>query len=179
MSRFEKMPLKIKDGVEIRLSDGKVCVKGKNGENEFVIPKEVDVKKEDEVLRVKPKTGASKEKSFVGLTWRLIENMMIGVTDGFSKELVLTGVGYRMNLKGNTINFQLGFSHDVSYPLPEGVKAEIDPKANSIKISGHDKQLVGSVADKIKMFRPIEPYKGKGFKFKDEYVIRKAGKTNA
>ena len=117
--------------------------------------------------------------ALLGLTRSLVANMVDGVTSGFSKVLEINGVGYRSELKGKVLNLSLGYSHPVEYPLPEGISAEVDAKANTITVSGIDKELVGATAAKIRSFRKPEPYKGKGIKYADERIMRKAGKTGA
>jgi large subunit ribosomal protein L6 len=117
--------------------------------------------------------------AFQGLMRSLIANMVDGVTNGFSKVLEINGVGYRAEVKGSTLNLSLGFSHPVVYPLPKGITAEVDKKANRITVSGIDKELVGTAAAEIRAFRKPEPYKGKGIKYADERIMRKAGKTGA
>jgi large subunit ribosomal protein L6 len=114
-----------------------------------------------------------------GLTRSLVANMVDGVSTGFSRVLEINGVGYRAELKGSTLNLSLGYSHPVEYPLPQGISAEVDAKANTITVSGIDKELVGATAAKIRSFREPEPYKGKGIKYADERIMRKAGKTGA
>ncbi len=118
-----------------------------------------------------------KANALQGLTRSLVANMVDGVTTGFSRVLEINGVGYRAELKGSTLNLSLGYSHPVEYPLPQGVSAEVDTKANTITVSGIDKELVGATAAKIRSFRQPEPYKGKGIKYADERIMRKAGKT--
>ena len=176
MSRYAKIPIEIAPEVEVLLDNTTVKAKGAKGELSFTLPQAVKVIKEDKWMRVGLKTETDKKSnSFVGLTFKMINNMIIGVSKGFEKTLEFSGVGYRMAVKGNVLNMQLGFSHDVNYEIPPGIQVEV--KQSSLTVSGIDKELVGRVADKIKSFRPIEPYKGKGIKYLGQYVLRKVGKA--
>ena len=176
MSRYSKIPIYIADGVEIEFDSDKIKAKGSKGELSFKLPAFVNVVKENNLVRVNLKDeNDTKNKSFVGLTFKMINNMIIGVTKGFEKILEFNGVGYRMSIKGNVLNMQLGFSHDINYNIPQAIKVEV--KQSTLIVSGIDKELVGRVADKIKSFRPIEPYKAKGIKYSGQYVLRKAGKA--
>jgi large subunit ribosomal protein L6 len=178
MARFSKLPLVIPEGVEITIKDKDISVKGKNGEMSYTLHDLVEVTQKENDLYFKSLTPKVRStESFVGLAYRLVNNLFIGVTEGFSKVLELNGVGYRMQVSGKVVNLQVGHSHEVKYNLPEGVEAKVD--GNKITISGMSKHMVGQVADDIKKYRPVEPYKGKGFRYEGEYVIRKAGKASA
>lgn len=176
MSRYQNKPLPVLTGIQVTMKDGLVTLKGAKGELQYQCPAHTKVTQDGSVLKVAAE-GDVKAGNLVGLTYRMLQNMMKGVTDGFMKELDLTGVGYRMAMKGQVLNLQLGFSHEINYEIPKGIAIEI--KQSRISIKGSDKQLVGQVADKIRAFRPVEPYKGKGFKYSDEQVRRKAGKSGA
>ena len=131
---------------------------------------------EGKVVSIKPKNNTQDTKRLWGMNRSLINNAIIGASTGYEKTLELSGVGYRAALKGNVLNLQLGFSHDINFDIPEGVKIQVE-KQITLKITGNDKQQVGMVAAQIKSFRPPEPYKGKGIKYKDEYIFRKEGKS--
>ena len=176
MSRYAKIPIFIPEGIEIQLGDNKVQVKGIKGELSFATPLPVKVvEKEGSIWVNLKKESDNKNKSFIGLTFKMITNMIIGVTKGFEKNLEFSGVGYKMVIKENVLNMQLGFSHDINYEVPTGVNVLV--KQNTLTVSGIDKELVGRVADKIKSFKAIEPYKAKGIKYSGQYVLRKVGKS--
>lgn len=176
MSRFANKDLNIIEKAEINLSETEVKVKGSKGELSFPIPSEVKIEKNESVLKVIPQTKMNpRTRAMTGMVYSQLRNMMLGVTEGFEKKLEVQGVGFRWQVKGSAINLQLGFSHDVSYDLPEGVEAKAE--GNTLTLSGIDKQVVGFAADKIKSYRPVEPYKGKGVRYVGEHVIRKAGKS--
>lgn len=178
MSRYSKKPLPIISGVQVTLAGSKVTVKGSKGELVINANPAVKVSQTGEILQVQPGSDdKAPQGNLVGLTYRLIQNMMKGVTEGFTKELDLNGVGYRMNLKGTVLNMQIGLSHEVNYDIPKGITVAV--KGNRVSVTGVDKQLVGQVADNIRAFKPVEPYKAKGFKYVNEVVIRKAGKSGA
>ena len=174
MSRIGKAPIAIPAGVEVKDHDGVVTVKGPKGELTLNLVKGVTLKQEEGQLKVE--IGESTKLSpMSGTTRALLNNMISGVTDGFKKQLKIIGVGYRAKAQGNTLNLQLGFSHDINYALPEGVTVET-PSQTDVIISGSDKQLVGQVAANIRAYRPPEPYKGKGIRYTDEHVVRKQAK---
>jgi large subunit ribosomal protein L6 len=178
MSRIGKKPISITSGVKITLNGQNIKVEGPKGSLERVIHDQIEVKMEADQLLVSPRVEKS-GSALQGLTRSLIANMVDGVTNGFSKVLEINGVGYRAELKGSNLNLSLGYSHPVEYPLPKGISAQVDTKANRITVSGIDKELVGATAAKIRSFREPEPYKGKGIKYLDERILRKAGKTGA
>src|SRR5210317_1257825 len=177
MSRIGKQPINIASGVKISLDGKNIKVEGPKGRLERIVHDRVEVKVEADQLLVSPRD--EKANALQGLTRSLIANMVDGVTTGFKKVLEINGVGYRAEMKGSTLNLSLGYSHPIEYPLPQGIDAEIDAKANTITVSGIDKELVGATAAKIRSFRQPEPYKGKGIKYSDERIMRKAGKTGA
>ncbi|MGD9342482.1 MAG: 50S ribosomal protein L6 [Desulfuromonadales bacterium] len=177
MSRIGKQPISIASGVKITLDGRNIKVEGPKGRLERTLNDRVEVKMEADQLLVSP--CDEKANALQGLTRSLVANMVDGVTTGFTKVLEINGVGYRAELKGSTLNLSLGYSHPIEYPLPKGIDAEVDAKANTITVSGVDKELVGATAAKIRSFRKPEPYKGKGIKYADERIMRKAGKTGA
>lgn len=178
MSRIGKKPIQIPSGVKVNLAGQTIKVEGPKGKLERVVNDRVEVKVDADQITVAPCEGET-STALQGLTRSLIANMVQGVASGFSKSLDINGVGYRAELKGKVLNLSLGFSHPVDYPLPEGISAEYDAKANRITVHGIDKELVGATAAKIRSFRKPEPYKGKGIKYADERILRKAGKTGA
>jgi large subunit ribosomal protein L6 len=178
MSRIGKAPIPIPQGVEIKRSGAIVEVKGPKGTLSHAIPEGISIKVEDGAIQVKRKGDAKRERSLHGLSRTLIANMVMGVTAGFEKGLEIVGIGYRAALQGRNLQLSLGYSHPVTYPIPEGIEVEID-KQNKITVKGIDKQQVGQVAAEIRSFRKPEPYKGKGIRYVGEYVRRKAGKAKA
>jgi large subunit ribosomal protein L6 len=178
MSRIGKKPISITSGVKVTLDGQNIKVVGPKGSLERIIHEQIEVKMEADQLLVACRSEQS-GTALQGLSRSLIANMVDGVTTGFSKILEINGVGYRSELKGSTLNLSLGYSHPIEYPLPQGITAEVDAKANRITVSGIDKELVGATAAKIRSFREPEPYKGKGIKYADERILRKAGKTGS
>ncbi len=177
MSRIGKTPIEIKSGIEISISESTVEVKGPKGSLTQEIPEGISLEKHDEVLVVSRSNDLRETKALHGLIRSLINNMVIGVTDGYQKELQLVGVGYRAQAKGkNALELQLGFSHPVNFSAPEGIEFNV-PSQTEINISGIDKQVVGQVAADIRALKKPEPYKGKGIRYVGERIIRKAGKT--
>jgi large subunit ribosomal protein L6 len=173
MSRVGNNPVKLPSGVEVKLEGQELSVKGSKGTLQLTVHGTVAVKHEDNTLTF---TGANSDASaMTGTTRSLVNNMVVGVSDGFEKKLQLNGVGYRCALQGKKLNLTLGFSHPVAYELPEGISAET-PSQTEIVIKGIDKQAVGQAAAEIRAFRPPEPYKGKGVRYVDEYVRRKEAK---
>ncbi|WP_187647500.1 50S ribosomal protein L6 [Nitrosophilus labii] len=175
MSRIGKQPVEIPSGVEVKIEDGKVIAKKGNLVKEVDTRNYVDVKIEDNKIIFSPKGEDRQSRAFWGTYRALTNNMIEGLVKGFEKRLEINGVGYRAAVSGKNLELQLGFSHPVIFPIPEGI--EIKVEKNIIIVKGHDKQQVGQVAAKIRSFRPPEPYKGKGVKYVDEVIIRKAGKT--
>jgi large subunit ribosomal protein L6 len=173
MSRVAKNPIKLPSGVDINISGLQLKVKGPKGNLELVLHPGVSLAENDGEYLVKP--DGDKNLAMAGTFRALVNNMVIGVSEGFEKKLKLVGVGYRVQLQGNKLNLALGFSHPVEYNAPEGIKIET-PSQTEITISGCDKQKVGQVAAEIRSFRPPEPYKGKGVRYADERVVRKEAK---
>lgn len=178
MSRLGKLAIKIPSGTEVKIEGKSVKVKGPKGELKTNLLKEVKVEIVDGEILVKVSNPENKkEKSLWGLFRALINNMVVGVNEGYQKKLDVKGVGYKMAVAGDKINFNLGFSHPIEFPLPKGISASVE--ANSLTIMGADKQLVGEVSAQIRKLREPEPYKGKGIKYSDEVIRRKAGKAAA
>jgi len=177
VSRIGKKPINIKD-VEVKLNGKKIKVKGKLGELSRDIHPNITVKIEGDELNVTRPNDQKVNRALHGLTRALIQNMVTGVSEGYSKTLDIVGVGYRAELKGSGLFITIGYSHPIYFIPPAEVKLEV-PAPTQIKISGIDKELVGLIAAKIRSFRKPEPYKGKGIKYSDEIVVRKAGKTAA
>ena len=175
MSRLGKLPVSIPSGVTASVDGGQVSVKGPKGELSFVAPYLVSVTQGDEGITVKPADESQKARAMWGTARARIDNMVKGVTDGFTKTLELVGVGYRAQMQGADLKLSLGLSHDVVYKPRDGVKLST-PKPTEVVIEGYDKQAVGQTAAEIRSFRPPEPYKGKGIKYADEQILRKEGK---
>ena len=176
MSRIGKSPITIPAGVEVSIAGRTVSVKGPKGQLSREIPGEITVRKEDNTLLVERPDDSRTNRSLHGLSRTLVSNMVIGVTDGFAKELEIVGVGYRAEAQGQNLRLALGFSHPVTVPAPDGITFEV-PAQTKVIVKGIDKELVGQVAANIRSIRKPEPYKGKGVRYADERVLRKAGKT--
>ncbi|MAI97169.1 MAG: 50S ribosomal protein L6 [Rhodobacteraceae bacterium] len=175
MSRIGKKPINIPENVTASISQGRVEVKGPNGTREFLASKEVLVELADNQIVVKPINLSKKSRQHWGMNRTQISNLIQGVTGGFSKHLELNGVGYRASLQGKTLKLALGYSHEIEFEVPEAVKITV-PKPTEIIINGVDQQIVGQIAANIREKRKPEPYKGKGIRYKDEYVFAKEGK---
>ena len=175
MSRIGQNPVTVPDGVTVEISGQEVTAKGKLGELMANIPDDIEITREENVIIVKPRTNTQRSRKMWGLSRSLINNVVLGVGEGFKKNLEITGVGYRAQMQGSDLVLQLGFSHEVRYPVPTGLTIEC-PEQTKIVISGSDKQLIGQTAAEIRKYRPPEPYKGKGVRYADEYIIRKEGK---
>ncbi|MBR14701.1 MAG: 50S ribosomal protein L6 [Gammaproteobacteria bacterium] len=175
MSRVADNPVKIVDGVTVDIEGQEVKVDGPKGSLSMTVNASVDLKVEEGLVVFVPNSNDRKSEAMAGTTRALVQNMVLGVSEGFEKRLELQGVGYRAQAKGNQVSLQLGFSHPVDYELPEGISAET-PSQTEIVISGNDKQQVGQVCAEIRGFRPPEPYKGKGIRYQGEYVRRKEAK---
>jgi len=175
MSRVAKNPVKLPAGVEVKLEGRNLAVKGAKGSLSLVIHSKVEVTREGDELRFAAKGSEQQNQAMAGTTRALVNNMVIGVSQGFERRLQLVGVGYRAAAKGQVLNLALGYSHPIDYELPQGVSAET-PSQTEILLKGIDKQLVGQVAAEIRDFRRPEPYKGKGVRYSDEVVRRKEAK---
>lgn len=176
MSRIGKKPIAIPAGVKVSLAGETISVQGPKGQLSRVIPATVEVGVEADSIVVNRPEGGRVDTSLQGLTRTLIANMVEGVTKGFERILEINGVGYRAEMKGAILNLALGYSHPIEYPLPKGIDAEVE-KQTKITLKGIDKELIGATAAKIRSFRAPEPYKGKGIKYAEERILRKAGKT--
>ncbi|MDH5371544.1 MAG: 50S ribosomal protein L6 [Acidimicrobiia bacterium] len=176
MSRIGKAPIPIPSGVNIAIDGQAVTVKGPKGQLERDFHERVSISQDDGILTVERINDERQSRAIHGLSRALLANMVIGVSDGYSKELSIVGVGYRAALKGNSIDLQLGFSHPVSVDAPAGITFEV-PEPTRIIVSGIDKEAVGQIASEIRAIRPPEPYKGKGIRYTGEHVRRKAGKA--
>ena len=179
MSRIGRLPIKIPAKVKVTAQPGLVNVEGPKGKISQKLVPEMKVTVEKDEVRVERPDESRRSRELHGLSRTLIANMVKGVTEGFSRSLDITGVGYKAELKGKSITFSLGYSHPIDYPLPEGVTADYDQKANRITVKGADKHQVGLIAAEIRKLRPPEPYKGKGVKYAEETIRRKQGKTGA
>jgi large subunit ribosomal protein L6 len=175
MSRIGKQPIPVPAGVEVSIEPEVVRVSGPRGSLEERKPRDIVVASEDGELRVTRPTDRGEHRALHGLTRSLIANMVLGVTEGFTKRLEIQGVGYRAALKGRDIELQVGYSHPVAIKAPEGIEFEV-PVPTQITVKGNSKQAVGEIAARIRKVRPPEPYKGKGIRYADEYVARKVGK---
>jgi large subunit ribosomal protein L6 len=178
MSRIGKKPIEIPQGVEIKMTDGVVTTKGKQGTLSYAIPSDISVDIREKEIVVTRATDQKRHRALHGLVRSLLNNMVIGVSAGFSKTLLIEGIGYRVAKQGNGLNLSVGYSHPVNIDAPDGVTFEVEGQ-NRIIVKGADKQLVGQVAANIRRVRPPEPYKGKGIRYSGEYVRRKVGKTGA
>ena len=175
MSRIGKKPVAVPKGVTASVNGQEVSVKGPKGELKQVLVDDVIAKLEDGSIEVSPREDTQYARAMWGMSRTLISNLMTGVTEGFTKKLEITGVGYRAAVQGSNLQLQLGYSHDVAFPIPKGIQVAC-PKPTEIVVTGIDKQQVGQVAAEIRRFRPPEPYKGKGVRYAGEFILRKEGK---
>ncbi len=175
MSRIGKRPVAIPSGVTAKVEGQTVSVKGAKGELSFVVPDDVSVKVENNEVRVDPRHETKRARALWGTARARVNNLVTGVTKGFEKKLEINGVGYKASVQGKNLQLSLGFSHDVSFPIPAGI-AIATPRPVEIIIGGIDRQQVGQVAAEIRAIRGPEPYKGKGVKYSDEFIFRKEGK---
>jgi large subunit ribosomal protein L6 len=176
MSRAGKNPVVVPSGVTVDIAGRQLTAKGKRGSLSLVLSEEVDVSREDDKIWIRPKSDTKRARTLWGTSRNLVNNVVRGVGDGFSKRLEIHGVGYRAAVEGGkTLVLQLGFSHEVRYPIPQGITIAA-PQPTQIEVSGADRQRVGQVAAEIRAFRKPEPYKGKGIRYAGEYIIRKEGK---
>lgn len=177
MSRIGRMPVELPSGVDVEIKGSFVRVKGPKGQMERVFPADIRIEKEDGQLSVTRPSDERTHRALHGMSRALLNNMIVGVSTGFSKVLEVNGVGYRAELRGNNLLLNVGYSHPVEIEPPTGITFEVDAKTRQIKVLGYDKQEVGQVAADIRKVRPPEPYQGKGIKYLDEKIRRKAGKT--
>ena len=176
MSRVGKLPVKLPDGVSINLSEGEIGVKGPKGTATVPVPSAISVDAQDSQVVLGREGEDRRARALHGLTRKLLDNAVVGVSVGFSRKLEISGVGYRAELKGQVIHFSLGYSHPILYQLPEGVTAKIGRQVE-LTLQGPDKQVLGQAAAQIRQLRPPEPYKGKGIKYAEETIRRKSGKA--
>ncbi|MCA1646240.1 MAG: 50S ribosomal protein L6 [Chloroflexi bacterium] len=177
MSRIGKMPIALPNSVTVDVDDGSVRVKGPKGELARQVPRQISIVRGDGELRIERSSDEPTHRSLHGLTRSLIANMVTGVTDGYTRRLEVNGVGYRAAVSSGNLVLQVGYSHPVLVPAPSGISFAV--QANAITVSGADKELVGETAAQIRRVRPPEPYKGKGIKYVEEVIRRKAGKAGA
>ena len=175
MSRIGKKPVELPAGVEAKVSGQTIEVKGPKGTRNFTATDDVTITVDGQSVSVEPRGKSKRARQQWGMSRTQVANLVTGVTDGFKKELEISGVGYRAQMQGNTLKLSLGYSHEVNFEVPEGVTVTA-PKQTEVVVEGTDQQLVGQVAANIREWRKPEPYKGKGIKYKDEYVFRKEGK---
>ena len=177
MSRVGRLPVEVPSGVDIKIDGSHVKIKGPKGELDFSFSPMIEISFQDGEIVVKRPSDTRELRSLHGTTRALIQNMVTGVKDGFQKELQLVGVGYRASLQGKNLVLNVGYSHPVEIEPPPGITFEVGDRSQQVFISGIDKQVVGQISAVIRKVRPPEPYKGKGIRYKDEYVRRKAGKA--
>ena len=175
MSRTGKKPITVPAGVTASVEGGKISVKGPKGTLTMPTADDISYEVGDGTITVKPANDTKRAKAFWGMQRTLVQNLVTGVSEGFSKKLLITGVGYRANAQGKKLKLQLGYSHDVDLEVPEGVEVKT-PDQTTVEISGNDKQKVGQFAAEIRRWRKPEPYKGKGIKYEGEFIFRKEGK---
>jgi len=175
MSRIGKKPIEVPSGVTLTVEGQTITVKGPKGQLSWTVADEIVINQDGANVTLSPRDESTRARAMWGLSRSLVNNMVVGVTTGYEQTLELVGVGYRAAMKGNALSMQLGFSHDVDIPAPEGITFAV-PKQTEVKVSGINKQLVGETAAKIRRIRPPEPYKGKGVRYAGEKVRRKEGK---
>jgi large subunit ribosomal protein L6 len=175
MSRIGKHPVAVPAGVEVALAGQKVTVSGKLGKLEHTMPEEVQITRNDGAIMVQPRGDSKRARAMWGLSRTLVANMVEGVSKGFTRKLVITGVGYRAAIDGKILNLQLGYSHDIKYAVPDDIDVKCETPT-AITITGADRQRVGQIAAELRQFRLPEPYKGKGIRYDDEVIRRKEGK---
>lgn len=175
MSRIGQNPVAVPEGVTVDIAGQLVTAKGKLGELSVTLVDEVGIDRDGDTLTISPRDKSKRARTMWGTSRSLVQNIVTGVSEGFTVELEITGVGYRAAVQGKNLQLQLGYSHDIEYPIPEGVTMKCE-RPTAVAISGADKQLVGHVASQIRKMRPPEPYKGKGVRYADEFILRKEGK---
>lgn len=177
MSRIGRMPIPVPEGVQVEIQGERVSVSGPKGKLERSFRPEIEISLEEGTLLVRRPSDEPQLRALHGLTRALLNNMVVGTSQGFERVLEVHGVGYRAELSGSDLTLHVGFSHPVTFLAPEGIQFEVEPRAGVIRVQGIDKELVGQVAADIRKIRPPEPYKGKGIRYQGEYVRRKAGKA--
>jgi len=176
MSRIGKLPVVVPEKVDVKINGAEVSVKGPNGSLDYTFTDKVKIELKDKEVLVTPVDESKEARSLWGTTRTLINNMVTGVTTGFTKTLEYNGVGYKAAVSGSTITLNLGYSHPINFDIPTGIEIEVE-KATTVHVKGADKALVGQTAAEIREFRPPEPYLGKGIRYSDEHIRRKAGKS--
>jgi len=177
MSRVGKLPIEVPEGVDVEIQGTHIRIKGPKGELSHVFPPVVDIEKEDGSIIVKPRSDEKFSRAMHGTARAVIQNMVTGVSQGFEKFLEIVGVGYRAEMQGKNMTINVGYSHPVEVVPPDGITFEVLERNNVIRVSGYDKQVVGQVAAEIRGIRRPEPYKGKGIRYRGEYIKRKPGKA--
>jgi large subunit ribosomal protein L6 len=177
MSRIGKLPIEVPNGVKVDIEGNRVAISGKHGTLEQTFHPDMEIDLENGTLRVLRPSDSKEHRSLHGLTRSLLNNMVVGVSEGFQKRLQVEGVGYRAEMTGNNLVLHVGYSHPVEFEPPEGVSFNVEDRGKTITVFGNDKQVVGEISANIRKSRPPEPYKGKGIRFEGEYVRRKAGKA--
>jgi len=175
MSRIGKKPVAIPGGVTAAVNGQEVKVKGPKGELQHVLVDDIIAKLDNGEIEISMREDTQRARAMWGMSRTMVANLIAGVTEGFTKKLEMTGVGYRASVQGSNVQLQLGYSHDIAYPIPHGIQV-VCPKPTEIVVTGIDKQKVGQVAAEIRRFRPPEPYKGKGIRYAGEFILRKEGK---
>ena len=175
MSRVGQSPVEIPEGVDVRIENGAMTVTGRLGELTMDIDRSVEIESGDGAVHVRPAGSGKRARAMWGTTRSLVKNLVVGVSQGFEKKLQIFGVGYRAQLQGRELVLQLGYSHEIRYPVPDGIAIET-PSQTEITVSGIDRQKIGQVAAEIRSFRKPEPYKGKGVRYAGEHILRKEGK---
>lgn len=175
MSRIGNVPVTVPEKVNVKIDGVHVAVKGPKGQLEYAFSDKVGIELKDKTIVISPKGDDKKSRALWGTTRSLINNMVIGVSEGFTRVLEMNGIGYKATVKGRMLELNLGYSHPIQYEVPKGIDVKVNK--NVIELSGCDKEMLGLVSAKIRSFRPPEPYKGKGIKYRDEIIVRKAGKT--
>ncbi len=175
MSRIGKHPVPVPDGVKVALEGQTISVEGKLGRLSRTLPDEVEVSRENGAIVVRPRSDSKRARAMWGLSRSLVANMVKGVAEGFTRKLIISGVGYRAALDGKILNLQLGYSHDIKYALPDDIEVRCE-SPTVITLTGADRQRVGQIAAELRSFRKPEPYKGKGIRYADEVILRKEGK---
>ncbi len=178
MSRIGKMPITVPVDINVDIKGQTISVSGKNGKLERDVLPELEVSLKDSEIIVENRDNSKRTNAFRGMTRSLINNMVIGVSDGFKKTLVVEGVGYKVNMAGKTLTLNVGYSNPVEFPVPEGVQVTVDGN-NKIIVESNDKELLGLTSARIREIRKPEPYKGKGIRYEDEHIVRKVGKAGA
>ena len=178
MSRIGKQPIPVPADIKVDIQGQKITVSGKNGKLEREVLPELEISMKDDMIVVENRDNSKRTNAFRGMTRSLINNMVVGVNEGFKKTLIVEGVGYKVNMAGKTLTLNVGYSNPVEFPVPEGVQVSVDG-GNKIIVESNDKELLGLTSAKIREIRKPEPYKGKGIRYEGEHIVRKVGKAGA